>query len=179
MRLSFVCVLLSFLVLSPFAGTLCSQAENKPAEKNMFSTPKSTLDALYDELTFGPGTVPDWEKVKTFFLDQAVIVLRTGRDKMSVLDKDDFVNIFIRDIKRFKMDKTGFAEKLAKCKITQLGDIAHALVLYEASTPGSPQPPQQGVDSVHFIKKDGRWWITSIINEVIRPGVPIPEALKK
>jgi hypothetical protein len=51
-------------------------------------------------------------------------------------------------------------------------------VLYEASIPGWGRPPQQGIDSFQLIKKDGRWWIASITNDVPNPDHPVPEALR-
>jgi hypothetical protein len=59
------------------------------------------------------------------------------------------------------------------------GDMAHCQAVYAASIPGSERPPSLGVDFYHLIKKNGRWWITSVVNEVLRPGVDIPEKLKK
>jgi hypothetical protein len=43
--------------------------------------------------------------------------------------------------------------------------------------PNSPKPPQRGIDSFQLLKKEGGWWIVLIINEIPRPGVPIPEEL--
>lgn len=147
---------------------------------NMFSTAKGTAAELYKMFTFGPGVSPNWEKVKTFFIPEAVIVLRTGRDKMSVLSVEGFVKLFIADIKTYKMDQTGFQEKLISGKIREFGDIAFGTVVYEASIPGTPRPPQRGVDSFQLMKKDNRWWIVSIVNEVpLSPDNPIPEEFLK
>jgi len=77
------------------------------------------------------------------------------------------------------MDKTGFQEKIVQTKMTVIGDVAHCYVLYEASIPNAPRPPQRGVDSFQLMKKDGGWRIVSIINEIPRPGVPIPVELQE
>ncbi len=58
------------------------------------------------------------------------------------------------------------------------GDMANVLVLYEAHITGSSRPPQQGVDNFSLIKKDGRWWIVSVTNEIPTPDRPIPEVLR-
>lgn len=44
-------------------------------------------------------------------------------------------------------------EKIIKKNPMIFGDIAHVLVLYDASIPESPIPRQQGVDSFQLIKK--------------------------
>ena len=63
--------------------------------------------------------------------------------------------------------------------MTVIGDVVHCFVLYGASTPNNPNPPQRGVDSFQLMKRNGRWWIVSVINEIPRPGVPIPEELQE
>jgi hypothetical protein len=57
-------------------------------------------------------------------------------------------------------------------------DIAHVLVLYEAIAPAMSRPPQQGVDSFQLIRKDGRWWIVSITNDIVTPETPAPPELQ-
>lgn len=64
-------------------------------------------------------------------------------------------------------------------KPTVFGDIAHVWVLYEAVIPGSGRPPQQGVDSFELIRRDGRWWIATITNEIPTPERPIPSELRE
>ena len=125
-------------------------------EQKQFTTPEAVITELYRLVTFPPDTTPDWDKVKSLFIDEAVIVLRTSFTKMDVMDKQGFVDLFIRDIEKFKMDKTGFQEKIIRKKMTAIGEVAHCFVLYEASIPNAPRPPQRGVDSFQLMKKNGR-----------------------
>ena len=39
-------------------------------------------------------------------------------------------------------------------------------------------PGQLGLDSFSLMKKDGRWWIVSIANDVITPQNSLPDFLK-
>ena len=139
---------------------------------------EQVIDELYDHVTFDPGTTPDWDAVKELFLDEAVIVLRTSRTDNTIFSLDDWVNDFVQFIERANVEKTGFVEKIVKKKVMVFGDIAHILVLYEASIPGSERPPQQGVDSCQLIRKNDRWLIASIVNEIPTPDRPVPEVLK-
>jgi hypothetical protein len=169
---------ISFMILISFliGNNLLAQ---QTTEQEQFTTPESVITEIYQSVTFPPDTTPDWEKVKSLFIDEAVIVLRTSFTKMDVMDKQGFADLFTRDIEKYSMDKTGFQEKIIQKKMTVIGDVAHCFVLYEASIPNNPNPPQRGVDSFQLLKKEGRWRIVSIINEIPRPGVPIPEALKE
>ena len=146
-------------------------------EREKYTTPESVITKIYQLVTFPPDTTPDWEKVKSLFIDEAVIVLRTSFTKMDVMSKEGFVDLFIRDIKKYNMDKTGFQEQIIRKKMTVIGEVAHCFVLYEANVPNSSNPPQRGLDSFQLMKREGRWWIVSVINEIPRLGVPIPGEL--
>lgn len=153
---------------------------SQSAEKEDFlQTPESVVRALYTLVTFEPGTTPDWEKVKSMFIDEAVIVLRTGSDSTTQFTVNTFVKDFINFIERADVIQTGFAEKIIRMEKIIFGDIAHFLVLYEASIPDSSRPPMQGIDSFQLIKKDGRWWIVSVINEIPAPDNPVPAILSR
>lgn len=145
-------------------------------DKDAAQTPAKLVTELYRAVTWAPGSAPDWEKVKTFFfIDEAVIVLRTSMQGMSVLSRQGFVDLFIADVKKYKLDEKGFNETLLSLQVTEFGNIAHALTVYEASIPGS-QRKNKGVDSFQLMKKGERWWIVSVVNEVPFPGNPIPES---
>ncbi|MGA2624451.1 MAG: hypothetical protein ABSF91_11395 [Bacteroidota bacterium] len=59
-----------------------------------------------------------------------------------------------------------------------MGNIAHILVLYEAQIPIRMKTGQQGVDSWELTKRDGRWWIAAITNEIISNDRPVPKELQ-
>ena len=137
------------------------------------------MHGLYASVTFEPGTVPDWDFVRTFFLPGAVIAARQTRTSMGVLDVDAFIAWFAADVEKHKMKERGFEESVEKLKLTEFGDMAHCFVVYKArfKTPEN-QPGQLGLDSFGLVKKDGRWWIASITNDVVTPDRPLPEELR-
>jgi hypothetical protein len=163
-----------FLVLI-FSFSLSSQSL---ANENAFDTAEGVVQKLYDLVTFDAGSTPDWDKVKSLFIDEGVVVLRSSRDNLTVFTVQGFVDDFVNFIEKAKVVETGFKEEIKRMKPMVFGDIATVLVLYEASIPGRKRPPQLGVDSFSLIKKDGRWQIVSIINEIPTPGNPIPEELQ-
>jgi len=142
------------------------------------ATAEGLVRALYDRVSSEPGSVPDWDRVRSAFLPQAIVVLRTSRDSTTVFTLDGFVQDFVTFIERANVRTTGFTERVVKTQATVFGDIAHVLVLYEAHITGSPRPPQQGVDSFQLIQREGRWWIVSIVNEIPTANRPLPAALQ-
>jgi hypothetical protein len=91
-----------------------------------------------------------------------------------VFTVDGFVQDFVDFIERANARATGFRESVVRLDATEFGDIAHVVVLYEASIPGASRPPQRGVDSFQLIRRDGRWWIVSILNEIPTTERPAP-----
>lgn len=156
------------------AGTPAFAQDTAPAEESA----EALVRGLYEAVTFEAGTTPDWDHVRMMFLDRATVVLRTSRTATTVFDVAGFVGDFVNFIERANVRETGFTERVVRTHVTEIGDIAHVLVLYEASIPGSGRPPQQGVDSFQLIRKDGRWLIVSVVNEIPGPNRPIPPELR-
>jgi hypothetical protein len=152
-------------------------AAQEPAETEAFGTPDALLTELYDLVTFDAGETPDWDRVRDLFLAEAVIVLRTTRTETTVFTVEGFVADFVQFIERANVVQTGFSEKIVRMKPWVFKDMAHALVLYEASIPGSGRPAQLGIDSFALIRKDGRWWIAAITNDIPDPNNPVPPEL--
>ncbi len=165
-----------FLALAAVSPAV--QPNDKPA-KEPVETAEEVVTKLYELVTFTAGTQPDWDKVRSVFATEAIVVLRTARDKTTLFDVDGFVADFVRFAETPAAKERGFTEKVLRTKAMVFGDIAHILVLYEASINESQRPPQQGIDSFQLVRKGGRWLIVSITNEIVTPDRPIPPELQK
>ena len=172
-------LVLPSVVLALFMCAVLLAQEREAGAKDPLRTADGVVAELYKLVTFEAGASPDWDKVKSLFLKQAVVVLRTARDKTTVFSVDGFVEDFVRFAERPAVKEKGFSERIVRTSSTIYGDIAHVLVLYEAHITGSPRPPQQGVDSFQLVHKDGRWWIVSITNEIVTADRPVPPELKR
>ena len=133
---------------------------------------------LYDLCTFDAGTLPDWDHMRSLFLPEATVTLRNSRTSNTIFSVEEFVGDWHTFIERDNVEERGFTEEIVRMSSTVFGDIAHIMVLYHASFPDWDRPPQPGVDFIQLVKNDGRWWITSIANEVPTPNRPVPEALR-
>ncbi len=153
--------------------------EEKAANVNNFANPESLVRGLYDAVSFEPNTTPDWNYVRKFFIPEAVFAMRRTPTSMAVINVEDFIKWFESDIERFKMKERGFQETIQKMKITVFGDMAHCFVVYKAQfkTPAN-SPGQLGLDSFSLMKKEGRWWIVSVTNDIVTPQRQLPEELR-
>jgi hypothetical protein len=159
--------------------SLISIANQKSGGEDVFLNPESLVRGLYASVTFEPGTLPDWDYVRSFFIPEAVFGVRKSRTLMDVLDLDGFVDWWLEDIEKHNLKERGLEETIEKLKMTTYGNIAHCYVVYKVRilTPDDA-PGQLGLDSFSLMKKAGRWWIVSIANDVITPQNPLPDFLR-
>ena len=175
LQIAFVCF--NFFFLFSFLGVSSVFSQAQKENKN-FSDPEKMVRHLYQNVTFPAGKTPDWDYVRTMFLRESVVVMRTGRDQTATLSLDGWILDFVNFINDQNIKKTGFEEEVIKTDTMVFGDIAHVLVLYTSFVPGVSKKPREGVDSFHLIKKEGRWWIVSILNEIPTKNRKKPERLK-
>jgi uncharacterized protein (DUF1697 family) len=150
-----------------------------PAVAPAYDTAEGVVRELYRLVTVDVGQVTDWEQVRNLFVPEAVIVLRVSKDASSVFDVQGWIDDFVAFNERARVKERGFSEKILVLKPRVFRDIANVFVLYEAAITGSDRPPTRGVDSIELIRKDGRWWIASITNDLPNAENPIPQELQE
>jgi hypothetical protein len=163
------------LLIGASAALMWAQS---PSVSGGDETPEDVVAGIYDLVSFQTGKTPDWDKVRSLFIPEAVVVLRTSREATTVFSLEGFIGDFVSFIENTPAGEMGFSEKVVRMKSMVFGDMADVLVLYEAQITGSARGPQQGVDSFSLIKKDGRWLIVSITNEIPTADHPLPEELR-
>jgi len=140
---------------------------------------------IYSLVSSKEGSLPDWDKVRACFLDEAVVVLRTSRSATKVFSREGFIQDFVefydrplvRQGKSILPKESGFTETVLDLKTWEYGDMAHVLVRYEAQIPNVEGVRQQGIDSWALVRRDGQWKVAAVTNEVITPDRPVPAEL--
>lgn len=165
------------------APTAPAQQQSAPAKTAIaaeFLSPDALIDALYQSVTFGPGEECDFKKMEQIFLPGATFIMPPGRGEKR---KIGHLKDFFADWRRFLDDpqvqeplkKWGFNERIVNRRTDQFGDIAHSYVVFEVRfDPEQQNPLGTGVDSIQLIRIDGRWWVSSINTQFVRPNVPLP-----
>jgi hypothetical protein len=176
-------VVTALLLAAALAPAATPQAAPRPPSQAAQASPAGTAEdvvrALYKMVTFDAGKNVDWEQVKALFIPEAVIVLRASRTSMNVLNRNTFVDDFVRFIREAKLEDQAFEETIVAIKTQETGDVARSTVHYAARIPSRDRPAQHGIDVFLLMKADGRWRIVSIVNEIVRPGVEVPEEIRK
>ncbi|NIN11924.1 MAG: hypothetical protein GTN62_10235 [Gemmatimonadales bacterium] len=162
------------------ASTAVSVSAQEPAvpPSDSITAPEAVIRELYGLVSWEPGSPPNWDDVRALFHDQAVIVLRTGANATSVFDVDGFVNDFIRFAERPNVQQSGFSETILRIHTTVIRDMAQVWVRYAAHIPGSPRPPQEGVDFFLMIRQPEGWKVAAVTNEALIPPEQLPAVLR-
>jgi hypothetical protein len=180
MRLSMAACLV--LLAAAAAGAQTPGPTAAAAEKG----PGEAIAEIYNLVSAEPGRLPDWDKVRARFAKEAVVVLRSTRTSTTLFSLDGFVQDFIDFYKKpFKRGQltiypkqAGFTEKVVRMKTFEFWDMAHVLVLYEAHITGDPTRPERGIDSWLLSRRDGRWVVVAITNDLITKDHPVPPELQ-
>ena len=95
---------------------------------------------------------------------------------LKVMSVDGFLLDWLRFQNQLeKAELSGFQEKVTSIRTTEFGDVAHVHVVYESSIPGSGRPPRPGVDLWSLIRIDGVWKVVSVVNELPRDDLAVPD----
>ena len=165
---------LLLIVLACSAPVSASAGEPETAcDVERFATAHGAVTGIYAAVSAEAGEIPDWDFVRAHFDPAAVIVLRASRDETRLFDVDGFIADFVAFYERLGAER-GFRERVVSSRVLEYGNIAHCIVVYEASVEGSDRPPQRGLDIWQLVRRDDRWWAVSVINEAEAAAGPIP-----
>ena len=182
----------SLSILLPAAGLTLLLVGSVPAQTSAPAAavpakgPAEVVAGLYDIVgSPGGGKTPDWDAVRALFIKEAVVVLRTSRTATTVFSLEGFIKDFVdfyekpfrRGDQTFYPKQAGFTEKVVKLKAWEFWDMAQVLVLYEAHITNDPTPPQRGLDNWLLNRRDGRWVIVAVTNDLVTKDHPVPPEL--
>lgn len=136
----------------------------------------SIVRALYEAISFAPGTQPDYHRLRSLFHhDGKLIPPRGDRDEqVPVMSVETFIRKSREHLIMTGLEAKGFFEKEVHRAADSFGNIAHVLSTYESRhTPQDAVSIQRGINSIQLVNDRGRWWVLSVLWDVERPGNPI------
>jgi len=154
------------------AGLINGQEHEKCS---WYKTPEELIRDIYSAVSAKNSESVDWTKVRSMFIDEAVVILRTSKSETKQFTADGFIQDF-KDFYQYPAVKAnGFVERILSMKSMVYIDIAFIATVYSAAIVGIERPPTHGVDLWLLRKKDGLWKIVSAVNEVIPAGQELPD----
>jgi hypothetical protein len=176
-----------FLVLAVLASTLAAATlaaqttSRRPPASAETATPEAIVAALYESVSHGPDTEPDWARMRRLFLPVGMLIPpKPARDDIfTVLDVDGFAERVKKSNVQGKEkgEPTSFFEKEIARRADCFGNVCQVFSTYEARrAPGDEKPFMRGINSIQLVKDTERWWIASVVWDSERPDNPIPAA---
>ena len=132
------------------------------------------ITQIYTEISGENAEQVNWNKVRSFFVEEAVIVLKTSLKGNSQLTLEEFIQDFKDFYKTPAAMQYGFKEEVLKVKAEVYKELAFIAVVYASSFPEADRPPQMGIDFWLLTLKDNTWKVVAVTNELILPGEEIP-----
>ncbi len=131
---------------------------------------------LYRACSFRPGDTGDWDRMRQLIDTGATIGQPVrGRDEEELHSLESFIGLFQADVTQFRMSEPGFREEVVALQLEEFGTVTVARVVFVVYAAWDATTPQgRGVDYMHLVRKEGRWWISSIATAFERPNRRIP-----
>ena len=174
----------NFLVCLLLTGFYsCNQnTDNSRSEKTMteeettISETEKTINQLVKEayvvISFEEGSTIDLGRIRALFTPDATLYNYRG-GSLEYVSLVDFIAGFKADIDDGKM--IAFNEIELGGETEYFGKIGHRISAYASYFDGSEEVGERGVNSFQVIQVNGKWLINSLIWDVEKKGLDIPE----
>jgi len=161
-----------FLTCFSIICPLCASGQSAPntAEQEAINMIKQ----IYSEVSGKNESEVDWDKVRSFFIKEAVIVLKTSREGNTQFTVEEFIQDFKNFYNSSALGASGFKEEVLRLKSQVYGDAGSISVVYSANILDSDRPVQKGIDFWLLSRVNNTWKVLGVSNEIIPPGEEIP-----
>jgi hypothetical protein len=132
----------------------------------------AVINAMYENVSFEPGTRPDWKRESEIFAPHARFV-RVNDDGIFEFTPETFRQNFEAMIDSGVLPS--FWEGEIWRETHQFGNIAHVLSAYETRWTRAGDVINRGVNSIQLFERDGAWVISAMIWRRDGKTVTIPE----
>ena len=159
----------------PAPAAPASPAAARPED---VTTIESIITAFYEVVSGPAGTPRQWERDRGLYMPEARLVsigITQGESqpRAKVMSHEQFV-----EDADAAMVQHGFYEKEKNRLIQRFGNIAHVWTTYETRQSKDSPVLERGVNSIALYYDGTRWWITSVLWDIERPGNAIPDSLQ-
>jgi hypothetical protein len=145
-------------------------AKPRPAD---VSSPDAIIKAMYETIS-GPAGSRNWYRKRSLYLEGARLIPIGNRvhkeAELQVMSVDEW----IEDAKSY-LEANDFFETEIVRKTHSFGNLVQVFSTYEARNDPQAAPIARGINSIQLLKKDGRWWIVTVMWDNESKENPIPE----
>lgn len=133
----------------------------------------AVIREMYDSVCFEKGTRPDWRRCAAIFVPGARMVRINDGGVFEFGDQEQYQRNFDAMIDSGEMPSFWEGEIWRETKL--FGEMAHVLSAYETRRSRGGELLNRGVNSIQLFRRDGQWWISSMIWRREGANVRIPD----
>jgi len=168
----------AFFFMIAFCSCSSNNTQQTTANPNNYTAPddiaiKKAVDDAYAAISFKDGQSPQFDSIKYAFIPQAQLI-NFITDTAQILSIDDFVKAFRNYVESTKIQT--FNEQEIYGRTDQFGSIAQRISSYKTYINSLDIVKERGVNSFQLIKTPRGWKVSSIIWDVEKAGLSIPDA---
>jgi len=146
--------------------------ENKPRPEDVRS-PDAIIKAMYETIS-GPAGKRNWYRERSLFLEGARLIpigkRIHGDGELEIMSIDEW----IEDAQEYLAENDFYEIEIMR-QFHRYGNIVQAFSTYDARKSIDGEPFTRGINSIQLLKKDGRWWIVTVMWDNESKDNPIPE----
>jgi len=132
---------------------------------------KAVHDA-YSAISFRKGTTLSYDGIKNFFIPQARLI-NFRSDTAQDVDINQFIDLYKQFVQANNVQS--FYEEELFGRTEQFGNIAQRISSYKTYVNTMDSVTERGVNSFQLVKTRDGWKVSSIIWDVEKPSLAIPE----
>lgn len=139
------------------------------------ATLEDLVRALYETISYPRGGHPDWERERRLFGPQARLA-RLSEERMETFTVEEYRANFEAMLAAGTIPE--LYERQIAARTVHYADIAHCFSTFEVRrSPADPEVLWRGVNSIQAYRREGRWWIASIVWFREGSSTPLPQEL--
>lgn len=160
-----------------FCSCNSSNTNSGSVSNNNYTAPddaaiKKAVNDAYASISFNSGEKPRYDSIKDYFIPQAQLI-NFIEDTAQILSINDFVSAFKAYVDSSKIQI--FKEQEIYGRTDQFGNIAQRISSYKTYINSVDIVKERGVNSFQLIKTPQGWKVSSIIWNVEKSGLSIPD----
>lgn len=125
---------------------------------------QTLLERLYRSFSYGPGGEPDWNAIRSCFVDNAVFIPERNPDgTIEPRNVDDLLSRWRESVRKRTSAAPRYTEKIENIAVHRREGVAYLDVEFIAVEAGDPKPRKPGLDSMQWVMTPDGWRIAAFI----------------
>jgi hypothetical protein len=146
------------------AAVQAGPPETEPLTPDETEQVESLLETLYESFGHAQGGQPDWDRLRSVFVDGGQFVTEPpAGEAPKPQTVDAFISSWQASIRKSASPRPATQENIIGTRITKVGELIRVDVVFQAIKSDDPAPRKPGLDSLLLAKDGGDWKVLSFV----------------